>query len=151
MLQWTVRVTEYRALISFIGYFLLNNIVSANPDYSAAQILDELHKQVRTTLKQDQEGALGRDGMDLAFCKIDKEKKTLEFAGAHRPLFQMRNGELNEYRGDRKAIGGIPYNKPKRTLKITCLSIRKVIGFSYLVTDFPTRSVVLTGKFQVKN
>lgn len=103
------------ALISFIGYFLLNNIVSANPDYSAAQILDELHKQVRTTLKQDQEGALGRDGMDLAFCKIDKEKKTLEFAGAHRPLFLMRNGELNEYRGDRKAIGGIPLaNKPEK-------------------------------------
>jgi serine phosphatase RsbU (regulator of sigma subunit) len=114
------------ALISFIGYFLLNNIVSANPDYSAAQILDELHKQVRTTLKQDQEGALGRDGMDLAFCKIDKEKKTLEFAGAHRPLFLMRNGELNEYRGDRKAIGGIPLaNKPEKDFENNLLEYQE--------------------------
>jgi PAS domain S-box-containing protein len=99
------------ALISFIGYFLLNNIVNAQSDHSAAQILDELHRQVRSTLKQDQEGALGRDGMDLALCIIDKEKQTLDFSGAHRPLFLLRNGELNEYNGSRKAIGGIPLRK----------------------------------------
>lgn len=99
------------ALISFIGYFLLNNIVNAQTDHSAAQILDELHQQVRSTLKQDQEGALGRDGMDLALCIIDKEKQTLDFSGAHRPLFLLRNGELNEYNGSRKAIGGIPLRK----------------------------------------
>ncbi|GAO31764.1 SpoIIE family protein phosphatase [Geofilum rubicundum] len=99
------------ALISFIGYFLLNNIVNAQTDHSAAQILDELHRQVRSTLKQDQEGALGRDGMDLALCIIDKEKQTLDFSGAHRPLFLLRNGELNEYNGSRKAIGGIPLRK----------------------------------------
>jgi PAS domain S-box-containing protein len=99
------------ALISFIGYFLLNNIVNAQSDHSAAKILDELHRQVRSTLKQDQEGALGRDGMDLALCIIDKEKQTLDFSGAHRPLFLLRNGELNEYNGSRKAIGGIPLRK----------------------------------------
>src|SRR5690554_1455178 len=99
------------ALISFIGYFLLNNIVNAQTDYMAAQILDELHQQVRTTLKQDQEGALGRDGMDLALLIVDKEKQTLQFSGAHRPLFLVRNGELNEYNGSRKAIGGIPLRK----------------------------------------
>lgn len=99
------------ALISFIGYFLLNNIVNEHTEYTAAQVLDELHIQVRSTLKQDQEGALGRDGMDLAFCIIDKEKKTLEFSGAHRPLFLLRNGELSEYNGSRKAIGGIPLAK----------------------------------------
>lgn len=96
------------ALISFIGYFLLNNIVNAQTDHSAAQILDELHQQVRSTLKQDQEGALGRDGMDLALCIIDQEKQILNFSGAHRPLYLVRNGELNEYQGTRKAIGGIP-------------------------------------------
>ena len=99
------------ALISFIGYFLLNNIVNAQTDYTAAQILDELHQQVRTTLKQDQEGALGRDGMDLALLIVDKEKQTLQFSGAHRPLFLVRKGELNEYNGSRKAIGGIPLRK----------------------------------------
>jgi len=99
------------ALISFIGYFLLNNIVNAQTNNTAAQILDELHRQVRSTLKQDQEGAKGRDGMDLALCIIDKKNKTLDFSGAHRPLFMLHNGELNEYNGSRKAIGGIPLRK----------------------------------------
>lgn len=99
------------ALISFIGYFLLNNIVNAQTDHSAAMILDELHQAVRTTLKQDKEGATGRDGMDLAFCMIDKKKKVLQFAGAYRPLYLLRDGELIEYSGSRKAIGGIPLAK----------------------------------------
>jgi PAS domain S-box-containing protein len=96
------------ALLSFIGYFLMNNIVSSERDYSAAEILDRLHQGVRRNLKQDQEGANGRDGMDLALCKITPGKNELEFAGAHRPLYLVRNGELTEYKGSRKGIGGIP-------------------------------------------
>ncbi len=99
------------ALISFIGYFLMNNIVSAKSTTNAAQILDELHLQVRSTLKQDQEGATGRDGMDLALCIIDQQNQIMNFAGAYRPLFLVRNGELHEYQGTRKAIGGIPLRK----------------------------------------
>lgn len=99
------------ALISFIGYFLLNNIVNEFTHYNAAQILEELHQAVRKTLKQDQEGATGRDGMDLALCIIDKENKTLQYSGAHRPLYLLRDGELQEYSATRKAIGGIPLAK----------------------------------------
>src|SRR5690554_7855289 len=49
--------------------------------------------------------------MDLALLIVDKEKQTLQFSGAHRPLFLVRKGELNEYNGSRKAIGGIPLRK----------------------------------------
>ncbi|MFT3741029.1 MAG: PAS domain S-box protein [Breznakibacter sp.] len=96
------------ALLSFIGYFLLNNIVSAEKDLSAAETLEHLHQLVRRTLRQDQQGANGRDGMDLALLKISKEKNVIEFAGAHRPLYYLREGELIEYKGSRKGIGGIP-------------------------------------------
>ncbi len=99
------------ALISFIGHFLLNNIISVDNNLSASQILDKLHLEVRSTLKQDQEGATGRDGMDLALCKIDPDNKILEFAGAHRPLYYLKKGELTEYQGTRKGIGGIPLAK----------------------------------------
>ncbi|TAJ15290.1 PAS domain S-box protein [Marinilabiliaceae bacterium JC017] len=96
------------ALLSFIGYFLLNNIVNTDKDHTAAEILDKLHHEVRVTLKQDQEGANGRDGMDLALCKINIDTKELHFAGAHRPLYLVRDGELIEYKGSRKGIGGKP-------------------------------------------
>jgi PAS domain S-box-containing protein len=99
------------ALLSFIGYFLLNNIVNAGRDLDAAHILDELHAAVRSTLKQDKDGANGRDGMDLALCRIDTSSRELQFAGAHRPLYFVRDGVLTEYKGTRKGIGGIPLAK----------------------------------------
>ncbi|NOQ24727.1 MAG: PAS domain S-box protein [Bacteroidales bacterium] len=99
------------ALLSFIGYFQLNNIVDHDINYNAGQILDKLHFDVRTTLKQDKIDADARDGMDIAFCRIDLKKKELQYSGAHRPLYLLRNGELIEYKGNRKAIGGIPHRK----------------------------------------
>lgn len=99
------------ALLSFIGYFTLNNVVDHDATYSAGKILDLLHHGVRKTLKQDRPDADARDGMDIALCKINLNKKELQFAGAHRPLFLFRGGELLEYKGDRKAIGGIPHPK----------------------------------------
>jgi len=99
------------ALLSFIGYFLLNNIVNIDDGLSAAEILELLHQGVRTTLKQNEEGNNGRDGMDLALCKIDKENKIIQFAGAHNPLYLLRKGELTEYKGSRKGIGGKPLLK----------------------------------------
>ena len=99
------------ALLSFIGYFLLNNITDAGRDLPASEVLDRLHSAVRTTLRQDQDGANGRDGMDLGLCRIDRDKQEIQFAGAHRPLYYMRGSEFTEYKGTRKGIGGIPLAK----------------------------------------
>jgi PAS domain S-box-containing protein len=99
------------ALLSFIGYFTLNNVVDHDITYTAGKILDHLHWGVRKTLKQDRPDADARDGMDIALCKINVKGKELHYSGAHRPLFLLRKGELLEYKGDRKAIGGIPHPK----------------------------------------
>lgn len=103
------------ALLSFIGYFLLNNIADHEADHTAASIINNLHYNVRKTLKQDAEDAEARDGMDIAFCKINHRKKELQYAGAHRPLYYLTNGELIEYKGDRKAIGGIPHKNKQES------------------------------------
>jgi len=99
------------ALLSFVGYFLLNHIVDHDRNLSAAEICDLLHFGVRKTLKQENEEAEARDGMDIAFCKINPSGREIQYAGAHRPLYLLRRGELLEYKGDRKAIGGIPHRK----------------------------------------
>lgn len=114
------------ALLSFIGYFQLNNIVDHDVNYTAGQILDKLHFGVRTTLKQDRIDADARDGMDIAFCRINLKKKELQYAGAHRPLYLLRDGELIEYKGNRKAIGGIPHRKkPEKDFINHTLEIKK--------------------------
>ncbi len=103
------------ALLSFIGYFILNNIVDHDRDYTAGEVCDLLHNGVRDTLKQNKEDAQGRDGMDIALVKYIPKKNEIHYAGAHRPLYYLKNGELIEYKGDRQAIGGIPLgNKPEK-------------------------------------
>lgn len=99
------------ALLSFIGYFTLNNVVDHYDNINAGVILDKLHEGVRTTLKQDRIDTEARDGMDVALCKINLKKNILEFAGAHRPLYLLRGNELTQYKGSHKAIGGIPLGK----------------------------------------
>ena len=99
------------ALLSFIGYFTLNNVVDHYDNIDAGVILDKLHEGVRTTLKQDRIDTEARDGMDVALCKINLKKNILEFAGAHRPLYLLKGNELTQYKGSHKAIGGIPLGK----------------------------------------
>ena len=106
------------ALLSFIGYFLLNNIVDHEKEYTSGEICDKLHAGVRKTLKQESSETDARDGMDIAFCKINTRTREIQYAGAHRPLYLLRNGELIEFKGDRKAIGGIP-NRKKPELPFT--------------------------------
>src|SRR6056297_2791291 len=127
------------ALLSFIGFFLLNNITSLNPDAPPGQLLDELHRAVRETLRQDRRKPDTRDGMDLALCKISKKQQRMEFAGAHRPLYLLRDGELNIFKGERKAIGGIIHprkpEKPFETHEIPLMRGDKIFFFSDGLTD----------------
>jgi PAS domain S-box-containing protein len=96
------------ALLSFVAYFLLNNLADHSKDYTAGELCDRLHTAVQYTLKQNRADAEARDGMDLSLCKIELGTGLLHYTGAHRPLYFIRDGELTEYKGDRKAIGGIP-------------------------------------------
>jgi serine phosphatase RsbU (regulator of sigma subunit) len=45
------------------------------------------------------------DGMDLALCIIDRENMRVSFAGANNPLYLIRDGVLNEFKGDKMPIG----------------------------------------------
>ncbi len=103
------------ALLSFVGLFLMNNITGLNPQISAGDLCEELHQEVRRTLKQDREKPETRDGMDIALCRFMKKKGVMEFAGAHRPLLVLSEGEITVYKGDRKAIGGLKHpRKPEQ-------------------------------------
>jgi PAS domain S-box-containing protein len=116
------------ALLSFIGYFILNNIVDHDNGLSAGQILDRLHAQVRKTLKQDTPEANARDGMDIALCKINSRAKELQYAGAHRPMYFCREKEVSQYKGDPKAVGGIPIKRQKKEDDFVNYSIKVETG-----------------------
>ena len=93
------------ALLSLIGYFLLNDIVRSRKITEPGVILDLLDEGVTTTLRQD-EDATTKDGMDIALCKINMNTREVEYAGAHRPLYIMKGGAMEEVKGNKFPIGG---------------------------------------------
>jgi len=114
------------AMLSLVGYFILNQVLSQPIVLSPGEILNQLHKGVQTTLRQDMDGASARDGMDVALCKINMKQMKMEYSGAHRPLYFVRGTELEEYKGTRSAIGGIPKDgKPEPTFENYVIDINK--------------------------
>jgi PAS domain S-box-containing protein len=124
------------ALISLIGYFLLNNIVNNKDASDPGDILDQLDKGVTETLKQDNEDSSTRDGMDIALCKINLKTNILEYAGAHRPLYYLKNGELNEVKGDKFPIGGGQY-KTRSNFTTTTLQLSTGDAVYFCSDGFP--------------
>jgi serine phosphatase RsbU (regulator of sigma subunit) len=93
------------ALLSLIGYFLLNDIVRSRKITEPGKILDLLDEGVTTTLRQDEDSTT-KDGMDIALCKINMATREVEYAGAHRPLYIMKGGNMEEVKGNKFPIGG---------------------------------------------
>jgi serine phosphatase RsbU (regulator of sigma subunit)/Tfp pilus assembly protein PilF len=93
------------ALMSIMGYNLLEQVVKEHHIYEPGIILNELSKLVKDSLKQNDGLAEVKDGMDIALCKINYQNKELEYAGAHNPLYLIRNGILIETKADRKSVG----------------------------------------------
>jgi serine phosphatase RsbU (regulator of sigma subunit) len=93
------------ALLSLIGYFLLNDIVRSRRISDPGKILDLLDEAVSTTLRPAEDAGT-KDGMDISLCKINMEGREIEYAGAHRPLYMVRDGVLQEIKGNKFPIGG---------------------------------------------
>jgi PAS domain S-box-containing protein len=124
------------ALISLIGYFLLNNIVNNKEVMVPGEILDLLDKGVTETLRQDSEDSSTRDGMDIALCKINLKTNTLQYAGAHRPLYYLHGGELTEVKGDKFPIGGGQY-KSRTNFTTNTLSLSSGDAVYFCSDGFP--------------
>jgi hypothetical protein len=64
-----------------IGNTLLNQIVNERGITRPAEVLNQLHDEIRQALKQDDEDAKNRDGMDIVLCVLHRNINVLEFAG----------------------------------------------------------------------
>ncbi|MES2590244.1 MAG: SpoIIE family protein phosphatase [Bacteroidota bacterium] len=93
------------ALMSMIGNNILNQIVNEKGIISPAEILNELHREIRKALKQD-EHATNRDGMDIALITFYSETE-IEYAGAQRPLWIVKKQmeELENLQGEKNGAG----------------------------------------------
>ena len=84
------------AFLSMLGISYLNEIVVDKNEFNPALILNKLREKVITSLHQRAEKSKSRDGIDIALCAIDYERKTLEYAGAYNPVYIVRKGDIDE-------------------------------------------------------
>lgn len=93
------------AFMSILGISFLNEIVNKAVAIRANEILNQLRAQVIKSLHQTGKADEARDGMEIALCVVDFYQKRLQYSGAFRPLYLIRENELMEYKGDSMPIG----------------------------------------------
>ncbi|MES2681409.1 MAG: tetratricopeptide repeat protein [Bacteroidota bacterium] len=95
------------AFMSLIGFEKLEEVTFNN--INPSEILKQLNKGIKTSLRQTDSDDSTRDGMDIALCLVDVENLTVSYAGANRPLWLIRSGEttVEEIKATKKAIGGL--------------------------------------------
>lgn len=94
------------AFMSVIGIEKLNQVMLESNTSMPSGILGAVNRQLKTVLKQDDLTGGMRDGMDVALVSIDRKKMMLEFSGANRPVWIVRNENLIELEPSKVAIGG---------------------------------------------
>jgi len=97
------------ALMSMLGISYLNEIVQRKEITMANQILNELRKEIKHSLRQTGKNEESRDGIDMALCVIDTSTGIMQYSGACSPLYIVshNNGEpaLRETKADQMPVG----------------------------------------------
>jgi serine phosphatase RsbU (regulator of sigma subunit)/Tfp pilus assembly protein PilF len=97
------------AFMSMLGISCLNEIVQSREFTHANQILNELRKEIKHSLRQTGKKEEMRDGMDIALCVIDSKNNIMQFSGAHNPLYIISNNngnsEIKEIKADPMPVG----------------------------------------------
>jgi len=95
------------AFMSMIGSDKLNRAVIEERTTNPALILSHLNQGIKKALKQNEEDEdASRDGMDASIISINMEDMKLQYSGANRPLFLIRDKELSETKATKVAVGG---------------------------------------------
>lgn len=89
----------------------LEEIIEIKGEINTDVIINYVRDRIVTTLKQGGDSGESQDGMDLAICCVDKEKRHLTYSAANNSIYIARNGELIELKPDKQPCGF--YHEPK--------------------------------------
>ena len=93
------------AFMSMIGNSLLNEMIIENNIAETNLILDRVSNKVKKSLEQKGQDNQSKDGMDMVLCRLNEKKNELMFTGAKNSLVLIREGEVFEYKGDKRPVG----------------------------------------------
>jgi serine phosphatase RsbU (regulator of sigma subunit) len=93
------------AFMSTLGISSLDEIITNKINLRANVVLNLLREKIKTSLHQTGKPGEATDGMDMAFCILNKNLKKMEFSGAYNSLLIFHEGKPYEYHADRMPIG----------------------------------------------
>jgi len=97
------------AFMSMLGMSYLNEIVQRREITQANQVLNELRKQIKYSLRQHGQRDESKDGIDMALCVMDLKSMKMQYSGANNPLYLIKDvkgtPELKEIKADRMPLG----------------------------------------------
>ena len=93
------------AFMSLLGLNNINRTIYGLSESKPQVILSVLNHALVQTLRKKHNKCIVTDSMDVAFCKIDLKNRKMEFVGANRPCYIIRQNELIDIKGDRLSIG----------------------------------------------
>ena len=102
------------AMVSVVCHNALNRSVREMGLTDPGKILDSTREIVIKEFGKSDEEV--KDGMDIALCSLNGLE--LKYAGAHNPLWIMRNGELIEIKADKQPVGKYDQLQPYQTHSI---------------------------------
>ncbi|MFZ6052143.1 SpoIIE family protein phosphatase [Halocola ammonii] len=94
------------AFMSMVSSKILNQVIKEEEMESPAEILQALDNYVITELKQHDTETQVSMGMDISLCLFDFDEMEMRHSGALQTAYFVRDGEIEELRGDRLSIGG---------------------------------------------
>lgn len=142
------------AFMSMLGISFLNEIVQRREITKANEVLNELRKQIKQSLRQHGDTEESKDGMDMAFLALNTKTNMVQYAGANNPLYLFRDqdgeSKLIEIQADKMPVG-IHFGKER---SFTNQEIQLEIGDTlYIFSDgYPDQIGGAKGKkFMKKN
>jgi serine phosphatase RsbU (regulator of sigma subunit) len=105
------------AIMSMLGDSYLNQIIKLQGIIDPQHILDSLHHHIGIALNQEE--TQNQDGMDIAISVIDPEKKTMEYAGAGRPILIIQEGKMEVLESCKLPVGGFQRDRERVFEKLT--------------------------------
>jgi tetratricopeptide (TPR) repeat protein len=99
------------AMVSVVCNNALNRAVREHGLTEPGEILDKTREIVIEEFEKSDEDV--KDGMDIALCSLEGNK--LQYAGAHNPLWIIRNGEIIETKANKQPIGKFDNPEPYTT------------------------------------
>jgi len=97
------------AFMSMLGISYLTEIVQRREITQANQVLNEMRKQIKYSLRQHGDADEAKDGIDMALCVLDLRTMLMQYSGANNPLYLIRevdgDPQLIEYKADKMPLG----------------------------------------------